>query len=362
MLVLFGLAVLLIVASAACSTGVPVPEEVAAAPAEPTPEDAIEGFLQWYARYPGNPLADGILATNPAVTEGLIEKVDAILASFEDSPGGHDPILCAQDRPQSFSVEVTDRSVDSAAAVVHTEFEGHRIYVGVVKVDGQWMIADVTCPTDPSPSPPEEEETTEAKTPTPIPTVEPSDQEPENAEPADEEGDDGAAEDDPTADWPVFGDEAYGFQIAYPPGWGFMDLPLRDPGVDGPPTIVERFVMFYPQAWEERLKPGGAPDPNVDNYPAFSIQVSVGTMEAYRREFIELGASETLEINGLSVLHEWDTRDDYNLAQYVFQHPANGELRITLTDPVSGFSTRAAENQDIVTLIPQVVSTFRSAE
>jgi hypothetical protein len=361
-LVLSGLAVLLVFASAACSTEVPVPEEVVAAPAEVTPEEAIEGFYRWYAGYPGNPVADGILVTSPMVTEGLLDKMRAIVASFENTPGGHDPILCAQDRPRSLSVEVTDRSLDSAAAVVRTEFEGHKIYVGAVKVDGQWMIADVTCPTDPSPGL-QEEEVIEPETPvpTPIPTVDPSDQASEDEGRGDEEGEDEVSEADATADWPIFRDEAYGFQIAYPPGWGFMDLPLYDPG-EGPPTVIQRIVIVYPQGWEERLKPGGEPDPNVDCYPAFNIQVSVGTMEAYRREFMALAASETMEINGLGVLHEWDTRDDYNLAQYTFQHPTNGELRVTLTDPVSGFSQRAAENPDIVTLIPQVVSTLRFTE
>jgi hypothetical protein len=64
----------------------------------------------------------------------------------------------------------------------------------------------------------------------------------------------------------------------------------------------------------------------------------------------------------LTALQEWDTYDDYNLIRYVFEHPTNDALRITLTDPVSGFSLRAEENEDIVSLIPVVVSTFRFTE
>jgi hypothetical protein len=340
-----------------------VPEEVAAAPAESTPEEVIEGFYRWYAGYPGNPLADGILASHPAVHQALVEKVDTILDAFENSPGGHDPVLCAQDRPRDFRVEIVDRSTDSATATVYTEFEGHRIYVGVAKVDGAWMIADITCPIDPSSSLPEEERIEPgAPTSIPTPTIAPADQEPEGEGPREEQSGDEPSENDPTADWPIFHDEAYGFQIAYPPGWGFMDLSVYDPGAGGPPTIIERIVMLYPQVWEERLRPGSEPDPNVDSYPALSIQVCLGTLEAYRREFMELGAHETIEINGLSVLHEWDTHDDYNIAQYMFQHPADGELRITLTDAVSGFSKRAEENGDVVALIPVMVSTFRFTE
>ena len=167
---------------------------------------------------------------------------------------------------------------------------------------------------------------------------------------------------DVTADWPVFRDQTYGFEVAYPPGWGFMDLPVYDPGAGGPPTIIKRFVILYPQEWEERLKPGGEPDPNVPGYPALSIEICVGTMEAFRREFMELGASETVEIQGFTALHEWDTYEDYNLIRYVFEHPTNDALRISLTDPVSGFSVRAEENEAIVSLIPRVVSTFRFTE
>jgi hypothetical protein len=167
---------------------------------------------------------------------------------------------------------------------------------------------------------------------------------------------------DAIADWPVFRDDEYGFQVAYPPEWGFMDLPVYDSGVGGPPTVIRRFVILYRQEWEEWLKPGGDLDPNVSSYPALSIEISVGAMKAFRREFMELGGSETIEINGLTVLREWDTYEDYNLIRYVFQHPANDELRITLTDPVSGFSVRAEENEEIVSLIPAVVSTFKFTE
>ena len=358
-IVMLGVAALLIMTTGACGSEPVVPEEVVAAPVEVTPEEAIEGFFRWYAGYPGNPMADGALATSPVVTEGLLEKVDAVVASFENSPAGYDPILCAQERPRSFRVEIIDRSPESATAAVHSEFDGHKIYVGVMKVNGEWMIADISCATDPSPELPEEEDVVEAATPipTPLPAAAPSDQEPEDDEGGDEQGEE-VSRSDATAGWPIFRDEAYGFQIAYPPDWGFMDLPLRDPGADGPPTVIKRLVIFYPQDWEERLKPGGPPDPNADTYPAFSIQVTVGTLEAYRREFMELEASKTIEVNGLSALHEWDTRDDYNMAQYVYQHPTDDELRVTLTDAVSGFSQRAEANEEIVDLIPLVVRTF----
>ncbi len=188
-----------------------------------------------------------------------------------------------------------------------------------------------------------------------VPTADPA-ANPEPSHPVDED------EADVTADWPVFRDEAYGFQFAYPPEWGFMDLPVYDPGAGGPPTTIQRFVILYPQEWEERLKPGGEPDPNVSSYPALSVEITAGTMEAYRREFMELGRSETIEINGFTALYERDTYDDYNMTRYTFQHPINDQLRITLSDPISGFSVRVAENGDVASLIPSVLSTFTFTE
>lgn len=178
------------------------------------------------------------------------------------------------------------------------------------------------------------------------------------AEPSEPAGDEEA---EVTDGWPVFRDEERGFQIAYPPAWGFMDLPV-DPGAGGPPTVVERMVIFYPQEWEERLTPGGEPDPTVVSYPALSVAITVGTMEAYRREYMELEASEQVEINGFTALREWDQREDFNMARTIFQHPADGEMRITLSDPMSGFSARLEEYPDIASLIPLVISTFRFTE
>lgn len=347
-LVLVGLTILLVFASAACSTEATVPEDVVAAPPEPAPEDVIEEFFDWYAGYPGNPTADRILATSPMVTQGLVEKVEAILSS-SDLRGGGDPILCAQERPHAFTVEVTDRSADSVTAVVHSEFEGHTIYVGVMKVDGEWKIADVSCPADPSPGLPEEEEISEPEAPTP--TAESTGQGSDDEE-------DEASESALPAGWTVFRDEDYGFQLAYPPEWGYMDLPVYDPGADGPPTVIKRFVILYPQEWEERLTPGGEPDPTVSTYPALTMEVTEGTLEEYRREYMELESSETLDINGIPVLYERDTRDDYNMARYVFQHPTDDRLRVTLSDPISGFSERAAESGEVAALIPTVVATF----
>lgn len=114
----------------------PAPEKVLA-------EAAAEAFYEWYADYPGNPLVDRAYQTSDLLTEGLVEKVDQILASFEK--GGYDPFLCAQDVPSSFIVGEATVDGDRASLVVHTSFEGHAFTVELQKLEGRWLLSDVIC-------------------------------------------------------------------------------------------------------------------------------------------------------------------------------------------------------------------------
>jgi len=139
--VVFG--ALLIFLSAACGSA--LPGQVEAAQPDLGPTEAVEAFYEWYSHYPGNPLVDGALRMHTGVTEALLDKVYRVVDSFDDK-GGYDPVLCAQDIPSSFTAELIDESGDSASTLVTTSFEGHRIFVGLQKLDGAWMIADITCP------------------------------------------------------------------------------------------------------------------------------------------------------------------------------------------------------------------------
>jgi hypothetical protein len=73
----------------------------------------------------------------------LEEKVDEIIASFDK--GGYDPFLCAQDIPESFTVDEGVISGKEANLVVHTTFEGHVFTIDLQQVDEQWKIADISC-------------------------------------------------------------------------------------------------------------------------------------------------------------------------------------------------------------------------
>jgi hypothetical protein len=114
------------------------------------PEQVVESFYDWYLGYPGNPVADGAYRSSEYLTEEFVEKVDAIIASFDQ--GGYDPFLCAQDIPGDLIVGDAVLSGDEASLVVHevwnvgTEYESvHDVTVELQTVDGAWKIADVLC-------------------------------------------------------------------------------------------------------------------------------------------------------------------------------------------------------------------------
>jgi hypothetical protein len=90
-----------------------------------------------------NPLSEGSYRSSPYLTAGLVQKVEAIVISFDR--GGADPFLCAQDVPESYTLQDVVVSDDIARVVVRTSFPGHGFTVTLQQVDGGWKISDVLC-------------------------------------------------------------------------------------------------------------------------------------------------------------------------------------------------------------------------
>ncbi len=115
----------------------------------------VEEFYRWYLAYPGNPFVEQAYRESPLVTEQFVAETDeAIEAMRTAGPGGADPILCAQDIPGDVRFQPGEMSSDRATVVVEqvwnpgTEFESVReVTVEVQKVEGEWRIRDVVCPT-----------------------------------------------------------------------------------------------------------------------------------------------------------------------------------------------------------------------
>ena len=158
--------------------------------------------------------------------------------------------------------------------------------------------------------------------------------------------------------WAVFQDELYGYQIAHPPDWTWVERPAQGPGTpdDWP---VTRIVHLYPQAWDAQLNRSGPPDPTAKPVVApVQIEVVVGPPEQFRRVYPEPAESETIEVNGLPVTVERDTFNGMSLTRYVFAHPEHPEVYLTLTDMMTGFPDRVAGSESIAAQIPQIVSSF----
>ncbi len=127
-----------------------------------TPGRVVTRFYEWYLRCfgdPGsgktdNPLVDGAYRTNRYLSQEFIHRVDETVGSF--SQGGYDPFLCAQDVPESFTVDPPIVQGNEASVVVRTSFPENTFAVHLVRVDAHWRIADVSCggsDTPPSPAP-----------------------------------------------------------------------------------------------------------------------------------------------------------------------------------------------------------------
>ena len=147
---LIGLALLALVSLSACSA--PAAEAAGSAAG---PETVVESFYGWAIDYQGfdpetgqfnNYLVDGSYAERPELAPEMIEHIQSVLASFEGSPGGgYDPILCAQDVPQSITVGEAQVQGNEARVLVETSFEGHSFTVKLQQTDGTWQIIDVLC-------------------------------------------------------------------------------------------------------------------------------------------------------------------------------------------------------------------------
>jgi hypothetical protein len=139
---LLGLALICVLFLGACSsteTNSPAsgPVELPAVPAE----QVVQEFYDWYSTYPGNPIVSGAYQEHPAVGESLVKTIeearkDGLMA---------DPIICAQDIPDSFTV--WEAVVDGSTARVHvlSSWAGHELDVELQPSGGEWVINRVIC-------------------------------------------------------------------------------------------------------------------------------------------------------------------------------------------------------------------------
>jgi hypothetical protein len=117
-----------------------------------SPEKVVHEFYGWYLENLGydpetdefrNPLQDGSYEEQGALSQEYIKRIEEMKAEGLAA----DPLLCAQDVPQSFSIQAVDLSPmgEEARVTVGTSFEGHEFQVYLQKLSGEWKIAGVIC-------------------------------------------------------------------------------------------------------------------------------------------------------------------------------------------------------------------------
>jgi hypothetical protein len=115
------------------------------------PETVVKRFYQWYLDYPGNVLVDRAYHGREEIAPELVQKVDAILDSFNG--GGYDPFLCAQDIPEAFNIDPAVFSGGEARVLLHefwnvgTQYQTTRdVSLILRRINEQWRIVDIVCP------------------------------------------------------------------------------------------------------------------------------------------------------------------------------------------------------------------------
>ncbi|MBN2045359.1 MAG: DUF3828 domain-containing protein [Anaerolineales bacterium] len=107
----------------------------------PGPDEVVENFYQAYLGYEGNPLVDKIYQGNGNLSPDFIQFLD----KFTQDGMMYDPILCAQDKPGSFTIKTVEKDGDQAFVVVNTDFEGHEFGVNLILDGNDWLIDQVEC-------------------------------------------------------------------------------------------------------------------------------------------------------------------------------------------------------------------------
>jgi hypothetical protein len=105
------------------------------------PSQVIKAFYEAWISHPENPLAAEYYKTSGAFTPAGIANLES---NKFDGMWMADPVLCAQDTPNS--IEVSEAQINGSSASVHviTSF-GTKIGVDLVQDGGLWKINALSC-------------------------------------------------------------------------------------------------------------------------------------------------------------------------------------------------------------------------
>ena len=107
----------------------------------------VLNFYEQWVKHENNPLEDRIYQDHPAIAKEFENRLDQILDEFER--GAYDPILCAQEKPQSIEIKDIKKITENQAQIILTaDYFGDKkdLTIDLKKENGNWQIIDIVCP------------------------------------------------------------------------------------------------------------------------------------------------------------------------------------------------------------------------
>jgi len=153
---------------------------------------------------------------------------------------------------------------------------------------------------------------------------------------------------DETANWKVYKDEVYGFEIKYPKDWTIEEAKIEEAK-----EIVKRYLSFSPMGKTYIL--GG-----MGNRQPISILVSKGGIEAYRSIYPKKEGAETIIVNNYSTIRE---ERDFGEIFYIIQNPEDDTV-VTFENWIQVIEDliKPSEKKELENIFDQMLSTFRFLE
>lgn len=110
------------------------------------PGQTVLNFYEDWVGYEGNPLINKYYQDHPLLTKNFSEKIDQIVSSFDRN--AYDPILCAQDKPESIKVTNLKEKEEEAVLTLEEKFYNNKQNLEILleKTDNSWQIKDIICP------------------------------------------------------------------------------------------------------------------------------------------------------------------------------------------------------------------------
>lgn len=114
------------------------------------PLETTEKFYQEWLNHAGSPLADKLYQDHALLSADFEDKIDEIVAGFDK--GGFDPVLLAQDKPQTLTFELSRQSEIGSVVIGEADFGGSQriLKIDLSNEDGQWQIDNISDPNAPA--------------------------------------------------------------------------------------------------------------------------------------------------------------------------------------------------------------------